>query len=176
MPNQRIIAGGLTRITRGGLLGMMFAVTVALPSVATADDLTTTYVGGNSQNGNIFDVVALQDVVIDSFDGNISGSNTIEIWYKEGTCVGYQSNAGAWTLLGSTSASGTSGTPTPFNIVIDVEMLAGETFGFYVTTTSGSMIYTNGGSVGAVSASDSNIQILEGYGKSYPFGSTFTVA
>ena len=56
----------------------------ALP--AMAQSLTTTYAGGNGQNGNIFDLTPSANLTIDSFDINYytSASNgtdaTVEVY------------------------------------------------------------------------------------------------
>ena len=45
--------------------------------------------------------------------------------------------------------------------------------GFYITAAgAGGVSYTDGNGVGTVEASDGTLQILEGVGKAYPFGST----
>ncbi len=151
---------------------------LGIPAFASADSLTTTYAGGNGSNGNMFDVVALQDVVINSVDQGISSSNTydMEIYFKWGSYQGYETSAGDWTLIGSSTESGTANVPMPVNIPIDMEVHAGETIAFYITSsnTAVSVAYTNGSNVGAVYASDSYMEILEGVGKSYPFSSTFS--
>lgn len=142
-----------------------------------ATTLPTTLAGGNGQDGNMFSITALNTVTITNFDGHPQGNGDWYIYYKPGTHVGFETNAAAWTLVGS--ATGVTaqpfGTPTPIPISIDVTIPAGETYSFYVTmTNAGNVNYTNGTTVGAIFSSDANIQFLQGTGNSYAFGSVFS--
>ena len=58
-------------------------------------------------------------------------------------------------------------------IPINIAIPGGQTYAFYVTSTTNGMRYTNGTTVGAVAAGDGNLQILEGTGVAYSFGSNF---
>jgi hypothetical protein len=134
--------------------------------------LTTTYASNNGQAGNMVDVTALTgNITIESFDVNIDGSVTMEVWYKPGSYVGFETNAGAWTLLGSANiVSNGANVPTPCPIG-GLTIPYGETYALYITTTGGSINYTT------LSAppyhTDGNLLIDNSCGKSYPFGSTF---
>ncbi len=140
--------------------------------------LTTTYASNNGQDGNIFDVVALNDIEIFCFDGHFeAGTVNYEIYYKFGTSIGFQSTPGVWFLAGSGSvASAGPGNPTPLNLSAPIQVCQGTTVGFYITNIgvgNPNARYTNGTAVGAVYTSDANIQVLEGYGKVYSFANTF---
>ncbi len=142
-----------------------------------AFSLTTTFVGGNGASGNMFDLEAVNDLTIDSFDVNMGTGNTadVEIYFKTGTWVGSETTPANWTLIatatGITSAG--IGLPTPLNLDLGINVTAGNRVAFYVTRTTGSLIYTNGVTTGALFASDSNLQIFEGAGKGYPFTGTY---
>ena len=149
-----------------------------LEGCSGTSSLTTTFAGGNGQDGNMFDITALNTVTIDTMEAHLdNGTSTVEIYYKAGSYVGFQSNPGAWTLVGTIAVTGNGpGNPTPIPLAINVTMAAGTTFGWYVTVdaTSPNVDYTNGTSVGSVYVSDANIQIHEGLGLGYPFGTTNT--
>ena len=123
----------------------------ALP--AMAQSLTTTYAGGNGQNGNIFDLTPSANLTIDSFDINYytSASNgtdaTVEVYWRSGTANGFQDTAAGWNLLGSAAIVGqTEGTPT--NVPIGgLAMTAGQTYGIYIRIVENDryLEYTNGG-------------------------------
>jgi subtilisin-like proprotein convertase family protein len=143
--------------------------------------LLTTLAGGNGQNGNMFDLDAINDVVILSFDGNQLGSGgppfTFEIYWKPGTHQGFETNAGAWTMIGQATGvpMNPQGTATPIPIPVNVPINAGNRAAFYVTATTGfNVAYTNGTVLGNQYASDANIIFYEGVGMSYPFGTVFT--
>ena len=153
---------------------------MACPS---SGSLTTMYASNNGQAGQMFDIVALTDVVIECFDVNMynGGPYDWELRYKTGTHVGFETNAAAWTLLGTASGVPSSGSDNVSALPINagVSITAGNRAAFYLTvnrttTPGGGNRYTNGTTVGALLASDANIQILEGTGKAWLFGSNYT--
>ncbi|MBL8752667.1 MAG: hypothetical protein JNK15_05145 [Planctomycetes bacterium] len=156
------------------------AFLLAAPLAAQGSLLTTTFAGGNGQNGNMFDITATNAVVISGFDVNLSTPTAdIEVYAVTGggTFVGKESNAALWTLVGTATGVVNSGNnvATSVPIAVNVPIAAGQSMGFYVTTTAGGGVnYTNGTGVGNVFAQDANIQFREGVGKSYPFATTFT--
>ncbi len=146
---------------------------VLLPQVAAAQlTLSTTFAAGNNHRGNMFDLVAINQVTIQSFDVHPQGDTNIEVYYKTGTHVGFETNAGAWTLVGDADVvAQPQGTPTPVPLSINVSIDVGETYAFYVTSSNVavSLNYSNGSTRGNVFASDANLQFLEGTGLEYPY-------
>jgi len=144
--------------------------------VATVADnsLQTTFSGGNGSNGNMFDIIAINEIIITSFDGNlIAGTRDIHIYYKSGTYAGYESNAAAWTFVGTESVTSFgAGSSTPIPIPLNVTIPAGQRYAFYIHTED--LKYTNGTAAGNVYASDANLQFLEGCGKGGDLFSLFT--
>ena len=60
--------------------------------------------------GNAFDVVATSDLQITSIDQPTNaGIGTLEVYYKEGSAQGYETDASAWTLAGSASITANLG-------------------------------------------------------------------
>jgi hypothetical protein len=138
--------------------------------------LQTTLAAGNGAGGNMFDVVAVNDIIINSFDAHPQGDTDIEVYYKVGSYVGSEATAGAWTLLGTASVvAQPQGTVTAVPVPVNLTILTGQTYAFYVTSSTGSSLsYTNGSSVGSLFASDANLQFFEGIGVVYPFSTTFS--
>ncbi len=97
--------------------------------------LTTIFVGGNGcGGGNMFDITALQTVTLDSFDLNLNGTavSNVDIYYKIGTYLGFETNAGAWTLLGSTAVTAAGpGQPTRCPIG-GLTIPNGQTYAIYI--------------------------------------------
>ena len=143
-----------------------------------ATSLTTTTAAGNGFDGNMFDVTALNTISVRKVSVLLAaGSYTIEIYFRAGTYVGHESSATGWTLVGSAAVTSTGVTKlTPVPIALALQLVGGQTYGFYITTTGGvgSMKYTNGTAVGNVYASDANLQIKEGWGGKYPFSTANT--
>lgn len=134
--------------------------------------LTTTSAAGNDHNGNMFDVVALEDVIVEGFDVHPwFGSTTIELYHRAGTWEGFASTPSAWTFLGRG--------PVPYGtwlMTVPVPDLAvyipaGERHAFYVTSSDVmiSLAYTNGSEIGNVYSADDSLQFLEGSALAYPF-------
>ena len=145
-----------------------------------AAPVETTFAGGNGLNGNMFDVETASDVRITGFDINVpvqpdgAPPHNVLVYYREGTYVGSEQTAGAWTLLGGTSViSAGDGAPTPVPLALDLFVPAGDTVSFYVTTSGTSMRYTNGTNVGDVAASDGVVTLYEGSGNADSFGNFF---
>src|ERR1041385_2728479 len=119
-------------------VGVTTTYYVAASTGNASSNLTTTFAGGNGSNGNMFDITALGDVTITHFDAHVAtGTHTFEIWYRPGSYVGFQNSSAGWTQLGTATgvvALG-AGVPTPVPITFAVAIPAGQTYGFYVTST-----------------------------------------
>ncbi|HEY6160876.1 MAG TPA: hypothetical protein VI112_06620, partial [Bacteroidia bacterium] len=151
-----------------------------LMSCPAANNLVTLYASNNGQRGIMFDITAINCVVIRCFEISMDpGTTNVEIYTKTGTHVGFQNNSLAWTLVGTaTNVVGNgANVPTSIPISVNVTINATNTQAFYITRTQagGPIVdYTNGTLVGNVYASDANIQVKEGTGKDYPFGASFS--
>ncbi len=144
----------------------------------STNSLETTFAGGNGQSGNMFDIMAVNDLTVQSFDVSMDAGVTddVEIYFKTGTWVGFDTDPSAWTLVETVTGVTSAGTnvPTPLNTNLDIDVAAGETVAFYVTLVNTTNIaYTDGTTTGALFASDANLEFYEGAGKAYPFDLTF---
>ena len=137
-----------------------------------SNTLTTLFAGGNGSSGNMFDITAINTITIDSFDVNVtSTTGMMEVWYRQGTYVGYTSSNAGWTKLGDFNiTSAGSGLPTRLPIG-GLTIPAGQTYGIYVTFVSGSVAYTNGNGTNQV-YTNADMTVNLGHGGSY-FSLTF---
>lgn len=129
----------------------------------------TTTAAGNGSAGNMFDVVPATNLVWNGADMSISsvGTVSVEIWYRPGSFVGFESSNAGWTNLLTTTVT-SPGTGTLVSISgFSVSLSAGQTYGLYVTTNGGGVNYTNGTGLGNVYVSNSDIAVKEGKGGSY---------
>jgi hypothetical protein len=175
-----LVPGTYTLCVMDGSGCMDCEITFIAPVCDTA---ITTFAGGNRQDGNMFDVVAKNGLIITGFECNIAndsdGVAVIQIFYKTGSYVGSETDPSAWTLLGTDTVTGVAptGTPTLLNVPINIPVVAWQTVAFYITisanTTIDNLEYTNGPAKGNIAAENSDILILQGIGKQYPFGATF---
>lgn len=120
--------------------------------------LTTIFAADNSFAGNTFDLENLssQPIVINSFAINgqdnepFGNSNTVDVYSKSGTSVGFENDAGAWTLMGSDSnvLLQAPDVPTPVNVG-GLVIQPGEVVGIYIDLASFDgtdlILYTTGG-------------------------------
>jgi len=140
--------------------------------------LQTTFAGGNGQNGNMFDIVAISPITVTTLDCSIAAgvSTNIAVYTHTGTVGATTGTAGAWTLIGNANVvSAGTNVPTPIPLPLNVTIAAGATQAFYVTCTNGSIVaYTNGTAVGNTLAQNADLRVLEGYGVVYPFAGTFS--
>lgn len=129
-----------------------YTITAAGTGGGTMGALTTLFASGNngSPGGAVyFDItVGPADIEITDIDINTAdpGSFTMDVYTKEGTYVGSETNQSLWTL--SSTASGTaSGVDTPSNAVLadPITLSANTTYGMaLVLDTTHSHYYTNG--------------------------------
>ncbi|MCH8546965.1 MAG: T9SS type A sorting domain-containing protein [Cryomorphaceae bacterium] len=164
------------------------AIETSADSIASGDNSTltanliekqallTTFIGGNSQSGAMFDIYADESKVITGFSVNPVQTNAsdIEIYYKTGTHVGFENTPTAWTSAGSYQNINVH---FANRIVLDtaIPILAGQRLSFYITrTTAGSISYTNGTAVGDVMASANGLIVYQGVGISYPFNQIYS--
>lgn len=121
-------------------------------TIQTLGSLTTTTAGGNGcTNGNMFNITALTSTIeVNSFDiiPYATGTQTVNVYQKNGTYVGSETNSGAWTLIGSYPINGTMG--VLYNLDIDdFSIPAGSTKGVYIdfnaqyTTVTAGTTYSN---------------------------------
>ncbi len=148
-----------------------------LPSILSCDTISTTFAGGNGNAGNMFQVNALHTITINYFDGHINGNGYMKIYYKTGSFVGSETNPSAWTFLDSAYVTSAGfGVRSMLNMQLNVTINGGDSASFYITGNgSGANVnYTNGTTQGAVYSSNADLQIEQGIGVTYPFGSNFT--
>jgi hypothetical protein len=141
--------------------------------------LTTTFAGGNGQDGNMFDLTAKETITITGWEGSIDASGgpaTIEVYYvtDHTTYVGKEANSPLWTLLGSVTLPTTNpaGTPT-FVAIGGLTIASGETVGIYWTTTASAILSYTNGPLGVFENAELRFED-RGTGNAYPFGSLFS--
>lgn len=109
-------------------------LTAVNPMIVTS--LATQNTGGNGcTSGAMVDVTTnANPVTITSIDArvNIAGAQTVNVYYKLNTYVGSETNAAAWTLLGSYPINAVA-TQDLVNVDIDdLTIPAGTTYGIYM--------------------------------------------
>jgi Zn-dependent metalloprotease len=142
---------------------------------SSTQSLLTTLNSNNGASGNVFNITALNSILITNVRMNILNGDSAEVWYKAG---GYGNSSVTssvgWTKLGNTVAITPAGggaltlIPTSANLSIP----AGATYGLAVVV-NGSNRYTNGTGVGNLIEENADLQIFEGHGGN-GFGGAFS--
>ncbi len=142
----------------------------------------TPVVNNNGQDGNMFDITAINTIRIRYFEGIIANlpnpTTDYYIYYKVGTLVGSETNSAAWTMIAGPITI-TPNAPNAYTIIpvnVNIVIPAGQTYAFYLTNTaaaSNNNRYHNGTATGNTLASNADFTIYEGTGGAYPFGTFF---
>lgn len=150
------------------------------PTSSSNDSLTTTNEDDNRSDGNQFAINAFSDIQIQSFDIHLNDAKScdIEVYMKAGTYQGSETKAVDWTLLQTVTVDGGGkGTFTPLPSLSNGPLVrSGQSHSFYITVSNGagSVLYTNGSKEGDRFVANSDLEVLEGVGKRYPFANTFS--
>ncbi len=153
------------------------------PQAQTPGSLTTLFTSNNGFAGNMFDITPSVDLTITGVDINVTmlgTTATVDVWYKLGTSHGFESNAAAWTYIGSYAGTSVGADlPTFMNMLGNgVVFQAGMTYGIYIDLTSygvNTLKYTNGPTGGSTYA-NADLSLLTNAGKGSGFaGGTFQV-
>jgi len=140
-----------------------------------SDNLFTSDISNINYNGTMFDLVAHDSIVIDSFDVKINstGAQDVEIYTKTGSYMGFELNSGAWTLHDVVSVQvldPADHTHVPFTAF---SMNPDDTIGIYLRmANSGSNLsYHNAGS--SQTRSTNELTMITGNGVNFNQTSTF---
>ena len=148
-------------------------------SEISAQSLTTTSSSNNGSNGNMFDVSnnGTSSITITGFSQNFYDQSPVasfEVYTRSG---GLTTSSSGWSLRNSTGSFTPEVRDTltqlSFTSPVSITINAGETTGLYLRSDANNA-YTNGTSVGAIAATNSNLTIYEGYGVSLLFGNFFS--
>ena len=140
---------------------------IGVGGLAQAQTVSTPTPSNNGNAGIMFDVTATNAVTVTGLANEFDSgpAQTVNIYTRPGTHVGFEDASTGWTLVGTASVTGTDAVQS-IPAALSVPITAGQTQAFYIAAAN--IGYRNGTAVGAVAASDANIQILEGTGKGSP--------
>ena len=146
----------------GSLLDVLFT--------SDQKQITTPYSGTSSYPGNMLDLSTNENIIIKALDIHCSSASfayTIEVYYKEGSFAGYETDPSAWTLASTRSFTSATSTGLTYVDIDDIHLSQGD-YALYITaTTGGNLSYT----YGTNTSTDGTITIYTGTGNPYPFGS-----
>jgi hypothetical protein len=146
------------------------------PSPFKYATLATTFAGGSGSSGNMFSILTSKCISITGLTIHASSKNpSVEVWVKEGTYEGYESEPSSWRLHFIGVISGEGEITIPEGAFTPIQICNPGSFSFYITLQANTGIkYTVGIREGDVFSKNEEISILEGIGIRYPFGQTFS--
>jgi PEP-CTERM motif len=151
---------------------------------ASATTLQTPFTGqlagGNSNFGEVFQIGALNALTITGLGINAPDNGvpdeytSVTIYEDVGAVNAVTSGSGIWTQIASGGSFSSSGfdVPTELPVALNVPIAAGSTDTFLIMVSGDYVLdYSNGGSVGDVMASNTDLNILQGWGEASDFSS-----
>lgn len=150
------------------LLLLQFILAIA----ASGETLTTQFIGGNNNEGIMFDLVADKPLSVTAiqFASVATTAGSLEIYAKLGTHVGSEGTAAQWSLLTTApfEAGPAGAAKAPIPLPVPISIPPGERLALYIRQVSGLLAYSNG--TGIFAADDGALRILEGTGVAATFG------
>jgi len=131
--------------------------------------LTTPTEGTTASYGIMFDIVPLNDLVLETIEFHCRKDRgelfNYEVYAKAGGHSNFETDQNKWTSI-SEGALHVAGwekfTGIPNDEFTRITMKAGEVYSLYLASNSSDILYGTGLEVGRINAADSNMQILEG--------------
>ena len=148
-------------------------------SFSLSTSISTGYEGKERGNGNMFSIstksssITITGLSIHTNEKDIVG---VEIYARDGSYGGYERRPTAWKSIGSTEVKGQgegNPTPLPLNSFEPIHIEPQSTKSIYITLSNGFLSYSAGNGSIAPIASNDEIDIFEGCGKSYKFRATY---
>ena len=120
-------------------------------------------------NGTMFDLVGNENIIIDSFDVKIAslGTQTVEIYHKSGSYLGYELDGSAWTFLGFKTLNVVSVNDFTNIKLGNLNLDFGDTMGIYIQLANPSSNLSYSWVANPVTRSNNELTILTGSGISH---------
>lgn len=139
-------------------------------SLNTSSTTTTNW------NGIMFDIVALDSIIVDSLYTKLNtlGNQIVVAYTRQGSHVGYETTPSAWTLWGNTNINVTT-VGDFYNLDYpDKVLYPNDTLAVYLHLQNGgsTLSYLSTGS--SLVYSNNELEILSGSGVTHTFGATYT--
>ncbi len=140
-----------------------------------SDDLHTSLNSNIDFNGTMFDLVASDSLVVDSFDVKIAstGTQVVEVFYKTGTHIGFETDPLAWNSLGSATVDVLDPANWTSVPVGGLSIAAGDTVGIHVRMQDPSANLSYQSVSAPISRSTPELTMLTGSGVSVNFGNNY---
>ncbi len=160
---------------------LLFAALLAAASLQAQSPLTTLFANNNSGSVGgcvMFDLTVNVPIALTSIDVNVNTPLGVAASLDILTCatsyIGNETNAAAWTLVGSGSTAATSALNTPTNMLLTTPIvLAPGTYGIQLKANGFGHAYTNGNGANQV-YSNSELTLSAGAAQNTQYSAPFT--
>jgi len=153
----------------------LYYVQIVRGNLFYSSDLHSTLNSNINFNGTMFDLIASDSIVLDSFDVKIfsTGMQGVEVFYKSGTHLGYETDASAWTFLDDAMVNVTSSNQWTTVPIGGLSIAAGDTVGIHVRmeNSGANLSYSNVSS--PETRSTPELTMITGSGVSANFGNNY---
>jgi lysophospholipase L1-like esterase len=139
------------------------------------DSLKTTTSSTTNWNGAMFDLVAHDNIIVDSFQLKINtlGVQEVELYTKPGTHLGYETNSTPWTYRGSVLVNVTNNQNYTNIPLGSISINNGDTMGMYFQMTNTSSLLSYRSVSAPITRSTNQLEIITGSGSSHNFGGNY---
>lgn len=154
--------------------------------VSNLSSLSTGFLADNYANGNMFSVDVYRTLTIETFGIHVDVDDDtyvdFEIYYKQGSYLGYEASPASWVgpiCRGSVGGNGGGvgeETLIPKSLCVEPKLRltgGGAEHSFYVTTETSNLLYSNGSAEGRLVIKNDDLAIREGAGVRGLFGTSF---
>lgn len=152
-----------------------YAEAVRLPLHYTGS-LMAAQSSATSWNGVMFNIVALDTLVLDSLglEAGSTGTQGIRAYTRNGSYVGYENNAAAWTFWGNDTLQVAVANTRQYASFGPKNLLPGDTLAIYLHMQQSGSTLRYRSVTQAQTYSNSHLQLLSGAGIAYTFGTVYS--
>ena len=139
-------------------------------SLFTSSTTTTNF------NGIMFDIVASENITIDSLTTKIqsTGMQNVVAYYRTSSHVGHENNSNAWTYWGLATVQVPSAGSFPVLNLPAIYLANNDTLGIYLHMQNGGANLSYLASSTGLEYHNNEVKVLSGSGITHTFGTTYT--
>lgn len=139
-------------------------------SLFTSSTTTTNF------NGIMFDIVASENITIDSLTTKIqsTGTQNVVAYYRTGSHAGYENNSNAWVYWGMATVQVSNAGSFPVLNLPAIYLADNDTLGVYLHMQNGGANLSYLASSIGLEYSNNEVKVLSGSGITHTFGTTYT--
>ena len=126
-------------------------------------------------NGAMMDIIPSEDLILDSIGlkVNTTGQQSVDIYFKTGSYIGFENNANAWTLLTTSTSFVDDSLGFTYYTLPSFTLTSGDTLGLYMQMSNPQSKLSYQSVSNPITRSNSELTIITGSGVSYNFSGSY---